>query len=63
MTEQWSYLKVDLVEDEPIEQLNAFGQLSWELVSVTTVSGKQRAYFKRPLLLSMALDRSRHSSR
>ncbi len=54
MTEQWSYLIVDLDDDQPTEELNAYGQLFWELVSVTVRNGKQRAYLKRPRSASMS---------
>jgi len=64
MPQQWSYLIVDLDDDKPIEEMNAYGQLFWELVSVTTHKGKQRAYFRRPRSESISgVYRAGHSQR
>lgn len=45
---QYEYLIATVDQDTPMEQLNAFGWLGWELVSVTPTPQGERAYLKRP---------------
>jgi hypothetical protein len=52
--QQWEYFVAPLLEHNPGEILNTFGQDGWELVSVTQLEnpmgGKSLvAYMKRPL--------------
>lgn len=46
---RWQYRAVMLDSKAPMDHLNGFGSLGWELVSVTSTPQGERAYFKRAL--------------
>lgn len=44
---RWQYRVVVLDSKAPMDHLNGFGHLGWELASVTATPQGERAYFKR----------------
>jgi hypothetical protein len=47
--QRWEYFVAPLLEHNPGEILNTFGEDGWELVSVAGEPPELRAVFKRPV--------------